>query len=229
MIQVNAITKLQIETSYAIAKQVRSGSLSKNEGVQKIHEQSGMSAGSASDYIEIFKRMLTGARTTRTMNVPATDYYLTHIRADFGDTVAQAAISSVRQHINYYKEVGKSSLPSLRALVEKHATLVSLHNEAQHLQEDFDRQVREALADAPVARQQRLRLASRIPEKIEVRAVVYKRNPDVVAEVLNRAGAACERCKQPAPFNRKTNAQPYLEVHHKIQLANGAFWPSDRP
>ncbi|RTZ48245.1 HNH endonuclease [Candidimonas sp. SYP-B2681] len=180
-----------------------------------------MGVSSASDYIEIFKRMLTGERTTRTMNALATDYYLTHIRADFGDTAAQSAINSVRQHINYYEQVGKSSLPSLRALVEKHATLTSLQDDAQHLHEDFWKKVKEALADTPTARQQRLKSAPKIPEKIEVRTFVFKRNPDVVAEVLSRAGTTCEKCEQPAPFKRKANGHPYLEVHHKIQLANG--------
>jgi 5-methylcytosine-specific restriction protein A len=36
----------------------------------------------------------------------------------------------------------------------------------------------------------------------------YLRNPDVIVEVLNRAGG----------FTDKT---PYLEVHHKVQLAAG--------
>lgn len=60
--------------------------------------------------------------------------------------------------------------------------------------------------------------------------MVYPRNPDVVAEVLDRAKGFCECCKKPAPFNRKEKqnkdnpeykSEPYLEVHHKIFLSQG--------
>ncbi|WAG20214.1 HNH endonuclease [Burkholderia gladioli] len=49
---------------------------------------------------------------------------------------------------------------------------------------------------------------------------IFLRNADVVAEVLHRANGACERCKNPAPFLRKKDGSPYLEVHHVQQLAN---------
>ena len=44
------------------------------------------------------------------------------------------------------------------------------------------------------------------------------RHPDVVAEVLVRAQGSCERCHQPAPFLRRSDGTPYLEVHHLIPL-----------
>jgi 5-methylcytosine-specific restriction endonuclease McrA len=31
----------------------------------------------------------------------------------------------------------------------------------------------------------------------------------------------CERCNKSAPFIRKTDSSPYLEVHHIISLAKG--------
>ena len=56
--------------------------------------------------------------------------------------------------------------------------------------------------------------------------MVYPRNPDVVAEVLERANGICECCKKPAPFKRKKKQnkdklEGYLEVHHKIFLSQG--------
>ena len=47
------------------------------------------------------------------------------------------------------------------------------------------------------------------------------RNPDVVVEALLRANGVCERCKKPAPFARRSDGTPYLEVHHRIPLAVG--------
>jgi 5-methylcytosine-specific restriction enzyme A len=47
----------------------------------------------------------------------------------------------------------------------------------------------------------------------------YSRNPNVVAQALFRAQGKCEKCGENAPFRRKSNGTPYLEVHHKIPLS----------
>lgn len=63
-------------------------------------------------------------------------------------------------------------------------------------------------------------MANKKPSTITVLTEAYRRNPDVVAEVLFRANGKCEHCKKPAPFLRKKDKTPYLEVHHIIHLAN---------
>ncbi|WP_249262133.1 HNH endonuclease [Leptospira interrogans] len=70
----------------------------------------------------------------------------------------------------------------------------------------------------------RRRLKDRVtglPEKIQVLSFQYKRDPDVIADVLIRANGICENCKKPAPFLRKKDKSAYLEVHHIIQLSMG--------
>ena len=59
------------------------------------------------------------------------------------------------------------------------------------------------------------------PRKREVVTDVYERNPYVVAKSLQRANGNCEDCSQPAPFLRKSDSTPYLEVHHIIPLSQG--------
>lgn len=85
----------------------------------------------------------------------------------------------------------------------------------------FDEAVRKSYEDNVEVRRNRLENAPKIPEKFTVNASAYKRNPDVVAEVLMRANGVCEICNEKAPFTRKRDNTPYLEVHHRIQLANG--------
>ena len=51
--------------------------------------------------------------------------------------------------------------------------------------------------------------------------VTYDRSEEVKDATLNRANGICEKCKSPAPFKRKKDNKPYLEVHHIIQLAHG--------
>lgn len=80
--------------------------------------------------------------------------------------------------------------------------------------------VKKSLMDTSATRQKRLKNASRIPKKLAVMVYVFDRNPDVVAEVLVRANGYCEQCKEPAPFNRKSDGSPYLEVHHRKPLAD---------
>ena len=57
------------------------------------------------------------------------------------------------------------------------------------------------------------------PTKTIVSQAVFNRNQYVVAEVLDRANGICEKCNKPAPFIKDNDNLPYLEVHHKIPLA----------
>jgi 5-methylcytosine-specific restriction enzyme A len=50
----------------------------------------------------------------------------------------------------------------------------------------------------------------------------YSRNPNIVAQALFRAQGKCEKCGKNAPFRRKSNGTPYLEVHHKTPLSEQA-------
>jgi HNH endonuclease len=85
----------------------------------------------------------------------------------------------------------------------------------------FYTEVNQSLADTPSNRQLRLQSASRQPERKIVSSVVFARNPDVVAEVLTRANGYCEECNRFAPFLRRFDGTPYLEVHHLLPLAQG--------
>jgi 5-methylcytosine-specific restriction protein A len=92
---------------------------------------------------------------------------------------------------------------------------------SDYVQREFRSSVTQS-AQSP--RQERLARLAKAPKKAAVITVVskaYRRNPDVVAEVLFRAADRCERCDRGAPFLRKSDGTGYLEVHHKVQLANG--------
>ncbi|CAJ1314747.1 NUDIX domain-containing protein [Paenibacillus nuruki] len=72
-----------------------------------------------------------------------------------------------------------------------------------------------------VERKIRLANAIKIPESFSVVTKAFKRNADVIVEVLRRANGICENCLQKAPFIRASNNTAYLEVHHIIPLADG--------
>jgi 5-methylcytosine-specific restriction endonuclease McrA len=87
--------------------------------------------------------------------------------------------------------------------------------------EDFEWQVRRSANLSPEVREARMRAWSPRPERIDVASTAFVRNPHVVATVLSRANGYCEHCEQPAPFMRKSDGTPYLEVHHIQPLGEG--------
>ena len=92
----------------------------------------------------------------------------------------------------------------------------------EEIDESFWKQILKSKRDTRENRRKRLQaIGNKKPDTVEIRTVVYKRNPDVVVEVLERAKGKCERCKQPAPFIQAKDGMPYLEVHHILPLEKG--------
>lgn len=98
---------------------------------------------------------------------------------------------------------------------------VEVFANAKHFENDLRESVSKSLSLTAKQRAERLASASKRPAIVKVVTSAFVRNPDVIAEVLIRADGYCERCKQPAPFMRRSNNTPYLEVHHNLPLANG--------
>jgi hypothetical protein len=88
-------------------------------------------------------------------------------------------------------------------------------------QRRFEEAVQHAQNDLAAIRKERLKNAPRKPGLFFTTTAVFRRNADVVAEVLERADGICEKCRKPAPFRRASDNSPYLEVHHKVPLAQG--------
>lgn len=67
----------------------------------------------------------------------------------------------------------------------------------------------------------RLSNAPKIPKRIQIISMGFRRNAHVIVAVLRRAKDTCEGCGKKAPFKRRSDGSPYLEVHHRIPLAEG--------
>lgn len=85
----------------------------------------------------------------------------------------------------------------------------------------FQKEVNTSSHDSKERRLKRLNNANRVPDTIQTKVTVFVRNPDVVVEVQNRANGHCEYCNNPAPFIRKSDNTPYLEIHHILPLSVG--------
>ena len=84
------------------------------------------------------------------------------------------------------------------------------------------KELKKALGRSAQERKARLEAADPMPEQVFVRVKAFRRNQDVVAEVLSRADGHCEGCQKAAPFLR-VNGTPFLEVHHVVMLAHGGM------
>jgi hypothetical protein len=88
-----------------------------------------------------------------------------------------------------------------------------------YLKLSFEDEIKKSIDLDSNLRDEKLKKYAKKPKKVNVLTSSYQRNPHVVEEVLIRAKGKCEECKQDAPFERKSNKTPYLEVHHKIMLS----------
>ncbi|WPC42385.1 HNH endonuclease [Clostridium sp. JS66] len=112
-------------------------------------------------------------------------------------------------------QLDKEHFYTIRKMVEEINTPLDYTKE-------FDKAVNDSLRLSSEERRRRLEnKKNNIPEKVDRVSSGFKRDPDVVAEVLIRADGECERCGNTAPFKRACDGSPYLEVHHKIRLADG--------
>lgn len=88
---------------------------------------------------------------------------------------------------------------------------------------DFQQAVKAAQKDSSSARRKRLASAPAKPVFFYQAVRAYVRNPDVVAETLFQANGICGECGSAAPFTRRSDGSPYLEVHHVKPLSEGGL------
>lgn len=93
-------------------------------------------------------------------------------------------------------------------------------DDAERYYSRLNTEVSRSLGDSK-ARKARLKIAPRMPESFSTTTTIFRRNPDVIAEALERANGCCEKCRKTAPFKRASDGSPYLEVHHQIPLSEG--------
>lgn len=123
-------------------------------------------------------------------------------------------ISSGKPHKTRTTSGGYSYVYDFPILLEKGV-------EKAKVDKEFEENVEKSFKDNEETRLNRLEKASKKPEKIRTYSTIYKRNPDVVAQVLHNAHGICQLCHQKAPFIKASDGNPYLEVHHWISLSDG--------
>lgn len=222
------MNKEQQAEALRLAQQVESGELTKALAARRLSEIFGVSLGSAAIVIGIFLDIFDGRVFKRTLSAEDLDYAMGAIASQEDAAGLEKALSALRMHIEYRESDGINPVKS-RAILAKYASLLK-HVTAESsvvpvylpdIELMFQDEVGNARMSSQQERRMRLARANKLPLKIPRLVYIYERNPDVVVEVLFRAGGFCEGCKVLAPFLRKANGTPYLEVHHVVPLAEG--------
>ena len=210
-----------IEAAFDFAAKVFDGTSTFEQGATKLHQDHDLNINSARDFLVQYRCMLNGEVYKRTQSSLALSYFLPKILETRGRSAAENAVSATWKHIAYYEQIEGTRLHKLRqTLTSFESGLPGPLSQQVHTSR-FEAAIVESQQDSPAARKARLASAPQMPERMQATCVVYRRNQDVVAEVLLRANGICEVCTKPAPFQRRADNSPYLEVHHKVQLAHG--------
>ena len=117
--QSNRITLDIIKQIYPLAKDVFEHKLDVNRAQDILIKDTGMNPGSAKYYLQTFQKIMDGECYKRTINGPATEYFLEMIHADFGQEALIKAFSSVEKHTEYYEGLGKGKLKNIRDILNK--------------------------------------------------------------------------------------------------------------
>ena len=211
--------KPSIKAAYDVAHLVYQGALSTGAGAKRLEAESGFNINSARDLIMVFRHLMRGESFQRGLSAPDMDYFLTRIGSEFGPATLRTAVQSLWLHLRYYEGIRKLTMHKLRAVAAMHQARAAAPETLQEIEATFSEAVQRSLGDSSEKRRARLKAAPRLPTRTPVVSFAFERNPDVVAEVLHRARGQCERCKKAAPFLRRKDNSPYLEVHHLVQLA----------
>lgn len=167
--------------------------------------------------------MRQGRVYQRTLSREATEVFFINFQADYGDAGLQNAIDASRLHADYYESLGNGKKKAIRELCDEYEVLIMETGQATlaGILSEFEEGVSKSLRDNSSTRKERLAsYDGNVSERI-VTQKVFVRNYDVVAETLIRSSGKCEYCEKPAPFARGKDGHPYLEVHHRVPLAEG--------
>lgn len=216
------VTEDRVLIALGLAKQCEIGVISRQNAYTQLVDHHGFAGHTANAYLNCYKHLRNGTPMTATVNAAAIRLMLDDL-TPLGPGALLTALQALMGHIHYLEGLRNSTNVErgLRAVHQSYMERLAGLAELESLSADFDEKVQVSLADTATARAKRLAQAPKKPRIIYRVVREYDRNPDVVAEVLLRAKGRCERCSNPAPFVRRRDDTPYLEVHHIQQLAKG--------
>ena len=210
-----------IEHIWNISKRVYLKELTQAGGANELERLHHVNVNSAKIGITVYGKLIQGLEFKRALNSDHMEYYLNQFFLEGGSKALMKPLRALAKHIQYYEGKNKVNCRSLSNLENRFRKKLNSSSLLSEIELEFQAAVDNSRKITTKEREYILKSASKTPEQKTVTVQVYIRNPHVVASVLLRADGTCENCHSKAPFFRKKDDSPYLEVHHKIQLADG--------
>ena len=182
------------------------------------------------------ERRLPAIEGAAVVSVPPKSHALnhgdSHFRGGAGSCYAMSDISTLNRLLEVYFRSNSSTSESKSAKALRNPVPIPVPIAVEDKDgmdtpklaisgNDLDAEILKSFALPHGLRLARLAKAELMPRRTVVSTTTFLRNPDVVAEVLFLAKGKCGLCKSSAPVLRRSDAQPYLEVHHRKHLADG--------
>ena len=115
-----------IPVAYDISKKVYEGELKISEGVKLIVGDNRMNEGSARDYIYNYRYLMQGKKFSRTLNTDSMEYFFENLLKDYGASRLANPLFALKQHIDYYENLQKTTMFQMRAIYEKYSEMVNI-------------------------------------------------------------------------------------------------------
>jgi 5-methylcytosine-specific restriction protein A len=213
------VTPQLFEAGYLVARDVLSGRATAATVRTRLMQQFGLAARTVDAYWQCHIALLSGTKFRHTLQADGWRFNLAKVE-EIGPVALMAALETFMEHIVYPKGKTKGNEPGLRRVHDEFVKTLRTSAVFNVAETELGGRVVSAMTDPTDIRSARLQHAPTKPGQQLVLSRVFRRNPDVIAEVLLRAAGICESCREPAPFVR-ADGRPYLEVHHLIRLADG--------
>ena len=179
-----------------------------------------LSPGSLDFGLGILKAMFKGKAYLPTMPPSDTEFFLNRIDQELAPDILHLALSSLSQHLKNYAYTNGPQV-SVREVCDRWLSKSHAVTSLPALESAFSAAVAHSLTLDTGARAKQSSGYPETPTKRLTTITTYDRNPHVVAQALLRANGICANCKSPAPFPKRSDNTPYLEVHHIDRLADG--------
>ena len=174
------------------------------QGVETLQTGHGMDRNSAVDYIHNYQNLIQGKRFTRTTNAEATRYYLEMILQEDGREKLLNALSSLRQHIDYYETVGNASVVKRKEIYEEFSRQAQVSTNDDYI---FPDEVNETVE----LREGKVR---------SVHVNIYERNPVARAQCIEHYGCCCFICGLDFLSAYGEIGRDFIHVHHELELSS---------
>lgn len=198
-----AITNEMIHASYDLAKQVYEREITQKEGLDSLKSTYQMNRNSAADYFHNYVCMIEGRRFPRTSNAYGTEYFLEKMLEDVGRERLLNSLSALRQHIDYYEAIGKTTLHKQREICDRYSTVAEV--EIVEVFPDEVTEVDESLLEGKT-------------RKVNVN--IYERNPIARQQCIDHYGFKCTICDFNFEKTYGRVGESFIHVHHLIEISS---------